>query len=216
MRPTVRATLVATAIAAASAAVPAAAHAQQALKLGFVDVATVMEQVPGRQQAEQTLEREGNGIQAEMQRMSDSLQTLVGNYQRQQATLTPAQRTQREQDLQRREQEYRARAQQLQQRGMQRQQEVSGQFESLVREAINDVRTTGGFTMIFASGANSALLAADRSLDVTDQVLARIRTLAASRPARATPTAGGQAQPASGPVAAPAGAARPRATPPGN
>jgi hypothetical protein len=70
--------------------------------------------------------------------------------------------------------------------------------------------------MIFASGANSAMLAADRSLEVTDQVVARMRTIAATRPAGGAPAAGGQAQPASGPVSAPAGAARPRATPPGN
>jgi outer membrane protein len=214
MRPTVRAALAAITIAAASAA-PAAAHAQQAPKLAYVDVGAVMEQVPGRQQAEQTLEREITGIRGELQRMQDSLQLLVGNYQRQQASLTAAQRTQREQELQRQQQAFGQRAQQLQQRGEQRQQEVSGQFESLVREAINDVRTSGGYAMIFAGGANSAMLSADRTLDVTDQVLARMRTVAASRPAGAAPTAANQA-PSGGPVAAPAGAARPRTTPPGN
>jgi outer membrane protein len=216
MRQTLRAAVAALALAGGTALVPAAAHAQATPKLGYVDVAIVMEQVPGRQQAQQQFEQEANGIRSELQRLNDSLQTLVGNYQRVASTLTAAQRTTREQDLQRRQQEFAQRAQQLQERGSQREQELANRFESLVREAINDIRTTGGYAMIFASGPNSAMLAADRSLDVTDQVLARMRTIAASRPA----TAGGapaqpQAAPATGaPVAAPAGAARPR--PPAN
>lgn len=218
MRPTLRAVTGALALAAAVAA-PRAGQAQQALKIGHVDVAVVMEQIPGRQQVEQDLEREVGGIQNELQRMNDSLQLLVTNFQRQQATLTAAQRTAREQEFQRKQQEFQQRAQQLNQRGQARTQEVQGQMESLVREAINDVRTTGGYSLIFAAGANSALLSADRALDVTDQVLARMRTIAAARPLSARTAAGAQgaqapatapaAAPAAGPVAAPAGAARP-------
>jgi outer membrane protein len=61
----------------------------------------------------------------------------------------------------------------------------------MVRQAIDDVRTTDGYAMIFAAGTNSAMLSADKSLDVTDKVLARMRTIAANRPAAtARPTTG--------------------------
>jgi hypothetical protein len=63
--------------------------------------------------------------------------------------------------------------------------------------------------MIFASGQNSAMLSADRSLDVTDQVTARMRTIAAARggaPAAGAGRRAGRRAPGGGP----AGAARPR------
>ncbi|GJG87545.1 hypothetical protein tb265_27260 [Gemmatimonadetes bacterium T265] len=207
MRSPVRAATAALVLTAASASVRPAA-AQAAAKFGYVEVATVLEQVPGRADAQQTLEREGQAIQAEAARMNDSLNTMTAAYQRAQATLTPAQRQTRERELQAKQQEYQQRFQALQERGARRQQELAGGFETLVRQAIEDVRTTGGYTMIFASGPNSPMLAADKSLDVTDQVLARIRTVAAAR-GTAPATAARPAAPA-GAAPATAGAARPR------
>ncbi len=215
MRVIARAGAGALALTLAAAARPACAQA--APKFGYVDVGQVMEQVPGRTEAQQSFEREANGIRAEVQRMQDSLQALVTGYQRQQPTLTPAQRQTRERELQQRQQQYAQRAQALQERGARREQELANQFEGVVRQAIEDVRTGGGYSMIFASGANSAMLAADRSLDVTAQVTARMRTIAAARPAggAAAPAGGAAAAPAGAapggaPAAAPAGAARPR------
>ncbi len=190
-----------------TAAAARPAGAQAAPKFGYVDVGQVMEAVPGRAEAQQSFEREATGIRAEVQRMQDSLQALVTGYQRQQSTLTAAQRQTRERELQQRQQQYAQRAQALQERGARREQELANQFEGVVRQAIEDVRTGGGYAMIFAAGANSAMLAADKSLDVTPQVTARMRTIAAARPAGAAPAA---AAPAGAPAAAPAGAARPR------
>ena len=99
----------------------------------------------------------------------------------------------------------------LQERGARREQELATQFEGTVRQAINDVRASGSYAMIFAAGQNSAMLSADKSLDVTDQVTARMRTLAAARPPAGAAGAARPAGASSGaPVAAPAGAARPR------
>ena len=211
MRLTLRAAVAALSLAVAAPLVaPSTAAAQQAPRLAYVDVAQVMEQVPGRAEATQQFEREATGIRAELQRMQDSLQAMVQSYQRTTASLTAAQRTAREKELQGKQQEYQQRAQALQERGQAREQELANTFETLVRDAINDVRAADGYAMIFASGANSAMLAADRSLDVTDKVLARMRTIAASRPAGARPATSTGA-----PVAAPAGVARPK-TPPGN
>jgi outer membrane protein len=213
MRSPLRAAVAALALTfAATAAAPSSAAAQQ-LKLGYVDVTTVMDQIPGRADAQATFEKEAQGIRAELQRMSDSLQTRVQNYQREQASLTAAQRQAREKALQELQQGYQQRAQALQERGAQREQELTGGFESLVRDAINDVRTTDGFSMIFAMGSSSALLSAEKSFDVTDKVLARMRTIAATRPATGRPQT-----PAStgAPVAAPAGVSRPGTRPPGN
>ena len=147
MRLSLRAAAAALAIGAAVAS-PAAA--QTAPKFGYVDVAQVMDQVPGRAEAQAAFQKEAEGIRAEMQRMSDSLQNAVQAYQKEQASLTAAVRQTREKTLQDRQQTYQQRAQQLQERGAAREQELVDRFEKIVRDAINDVRTSDGFSMIFA------------------------------------------------------------------
>jgi outer membrane protein len=217
MRFPIRAALAAVVLAAV-AATPAAARAQ-APKLAYVDVATLMDQAPGRADAQKQFEAEATAIRDEEKRMSDSLDAAVQSYQKQQATMTAAQKQTREKQLQDMQAGFQQRAQALEQRGQQRQQELSGQFEGLVRDAINDVRTADGYSMVFASGASSAMLAADKSLDITDKVLARMRTIAATRPAATSAPASrpgsnnSTAAPApstGAPVAAPAGASRPK------
>lgn len=214
MRLSVRAAAAALVFTAAPAAVRSAAAqapAAAAPKIAYVDVATVLDAVPGRAEAQQTLEREGQAIQAEIARMNDSLNALGAAYQKAQSTLTPAQRQTREKEFTTRQQEYQARFQALQERGARRQQELAGGFESLVRQAIGDVRTSGGYAMVFAAGPNSPMLSADASLDVTDQVVTRVKSLSASR-GGAAPTTTGAAATRPAPVgAAPsaAGAARP-------
>ena len=212
MRFQIRASLVACALAAL-VATPVAARAQ-APRLAYVDVATLMEQAPGRAEAVKAFEGEAAQIRAEQQRMSDSLDAAVGAYQKGQATMTAAAKATKEKQLQEMQAGFQQRAQELEQRGQARQTELSQQFESLVRDAINDVRTADGYAMVFASGSSSAMLAADKSLDITDKVMTRMRTLAASRPAT-TPNRPGAAPaspaPSTGaPVAAPAGATRPK------
>jgi outer membrane protein len=211
MRHQFRAAIAALAVVAL-AATPGAAGAQ-APKLAYVDVGILMEQAPGRAEAVKQFETEAGAIRSELQRMSDSLDALVQAYQKDQAGLAAAARTARERALQTRQGEYQQRAQTLQQRGQQREAELSTTFETLVRDAINDVRTADGYSMVFASGPNSAMLSGDKSLDITDRVLARMRTIASTRPATPAGTrpAGTTAAPTTGaPVAAPAGAARPR------
>lgn len=206
MRSPIRAALAALAFAA-PLLVPAAARAQQAPKIAYVDVAVLMEQAPGRADAQKQFEGEATVIRAELQRMSDSLDAMVQAYQKEAPTLAATVKSTREKSLQAKQQEYQQRAQALQQKGQDREQELTGSFESLVRDAINDVRTADGYTMVFASGPASAMLSADKSLDITDRVLARMRTVASNRPAATSspakpPTAPGAA------AAAPAGVTR--------
>jgi outer membrane protein len=199
----------AVAAVALCAALPVAAHAQQAPKIAYVDVSVLMDQAPGRTEAQSQFEKEAQAIRAELQRMSDSLDTAVQAYQKVEGTLTAAQKSARQKDLQDRQAGYQQRAQALQQRGQVREQELVGGFEKLVRDAIDDVRTTEGYAMVFASGPNSAMLSADKSLDITDKVLARMRTIAAARPVAGAGTGTPAAKPA-GATPAPAGATRPK------
>jgi outer membrane protein len=137
---------------------------------------------------------------------------MVQAYQKESATMTATAKSTREKTLQGKQQEYQQRAQALQAKGQAREQELTGSFEALVRDAINDVRTAEGYTMVFASGPASAMLSADKSLDITDKVLARMRTVASTRPATATPKPATTPAAPGAAAAAPAGATRPKPT----
>ena len=132
MRLSPRAAVAAMVLGLGGLAAPAAAQAP--MKVGYVDVAQVMEQVPGRADAQAAFEKEAQGIRAELQRMSDSLQTAVQAYQKEQATLTAAVRQTREQTLQQRQQSYQQRAQALQERGAQPARDL------VAREAVEAIR----------------------------------------------------------------------------
>jgi outer membrane protein len=52
----------------------------------------------------------------------------------------------------------------------------------IVRAAIEEIRTEGGYAMIFSGDQNSPIVAADKNLDLTDRVVARLKTKAATAP----------------------------------
>lgn len=212
MRSPIRAALAALALAVAVPALAPSAARAQAPKIAYVDVAVLMDQAPGRAEAQKQFEGEANAIRAELQRMSDSLDAMVQSYQKESATMTATAKSTREKTLQGKQQEYQQRAQALQAKGQAREQELTGSFEALVRDAINDVRTAEGYTMVFASGPASAMLSADKSLDITDKVLARMRTVASTRPATAAPKPATTPAAPGAAAAAPAGATRPKPT----
>lgn len=195
-------------LAAVAAAVPAAAQSAP-LKVAFVNTQAVFESAPGRAEASATFEREAQGFQQQVQRMSDSLNTLVTEYRRVESTLTPEQRTQRQQAIQAKQQEYEQRASQIDQQAAQRREALMTPLLEQVRSAIEAVRAEGGYAFILSSDPSSSVLVAyDRNLDITDRVVARLRTMGPPRPAAATPAPTQPANP--GPASAPSGVTRPR------
>ena len=76
---------------------------------------------------------------------------------------------------------------------------------------VDDVRASDGLAMIFDIGGQAnPIVAMDRNLDLSDKVIARLRTMPATRPvaAPARPAPAPAARP-NGPVSAPAGVRRP-------
>ena len=80
-----------------------------------------------------------------------------------------------------------------------------------VRKALDDLRVEGGYSFIFDVANSSFIVAADKNLDVTEQVIAKLRTMTK---ADATPPAGPTTRPAGvqarPPVKPPHAVTRPR------
>ena len=52
-----------------------------------------------------------------------------------------------------------------------------------IKQAIEDVRVEGGYAMIFNADQGSPIVAVDKSLNVTDRVLTRLKGTTAAAPA---------------------------------
>lgn len=202
MRSIVRATpAVAILLAMAS---PLAAQQPAAGRIAYVNPQALFANAPGRVQAESAFVKETESYRAELNRMSDALNTMVTAYQKDEPRLTAADKERRQRAIGLKEDSLRGRQQQLEQQASQRQSELMAPIMEAVRKVLEDIRAEDGYAMIFSSepGA-SPILAADKNLDITDRVVARLKTMAAIKPAPAAPTRPGATN-------TPAGVTRPK------
>lgn len=146
----------------------------QTLKLGWINSAEILEEAPGARQASEEFNRYLQGSYAEIERMSSELQALMDQYDRAQLTLTPEARDRRQQEIQRKQQEYQARMEELEEQAAQRQQELVQPIMDRVNQVIDQLREEGGYAIIFDVAAGS-IIAVDPSLDLTPEVLRRLR-----------------------------------------
>jgi outer membrane protein len=202
MRSTTRTVLIASMLANAGLAA-----AQQApARIAYVNPQALFENAPGKVQAESTFKKETEGYRAELGKMSDALTAMVAAYQKDEAKLTTAQKEQRQRAIGLKEDSLRGRQQQLEQQASIRQNELMAPIMESVRNVLETIREEGGYAMILSSEPGSSpILAADKNLDITERVVARLKTVAATKPPVTAP------KPAAGaPANAPSGVARPK------
>ncbi len=203
---------VVTSAVGAQGATPATPAAPVVLKVAYLNSSQVLEGAPGRAEALAQFEKETQPMRTQMQRMQDSLQAVIGEYQKAAPQLTPAQRSQREATIGGRQQEYQQRAQQMQQAAQVRQEELMAPIMEQVNKVIQDVRAEDGYSFIFDSGAQVPfIVSADKNLDITSRIIDRLKSLGPPKPTAptVTPTAATPPKPpTTGPVAAPAGVTR--------
>ncbi len=198
MRAGIRAAVAAMAVGIAGAT--AGAQAPATSKIAFVNTQTIFEQAPGRAEAEQAWNAESGKYQEQLKRMNDSLNTLVESYQKAEATLTAAQKDTRQKAIRTKQEEYQGRAQQLEQQAGSRRDALLQPIMERIQKALDDIRAEDGYAMILNREASGGMIvSADKNLDITDRVVARLRTMGT------TPVA----KPAA-PAAAPTGVTRPK------
>lgn len=209
MRSTNRVAALAASMLALWSGVAAAQQSSSASsRIAYVNPQALFENAPGRTEAEATFRRETETYRAELNRMSDALSKLVADYQKDEAKLAAADKERRQRAIQAKEDTLRARQQQLEQQAGQRQNELMAPIMEAVRKVLEDIRSEDGYAMILSSEPGSSpILAADKNLDITERVVARLKTVAATKPAPA------QQRPTGAPTSAPAGVTRPK--PPG-
>lgn len=164
---------------AAAVAAPLAAQGPQ--KFAYVDSRRVIAEAPGAAEAQATFEQEIQAFQTELQGLEAELQTMFDDYERQQVTLSPDARRERQEAIRTKQAEYQQRAQQMEMRAAQRQTELVEPIMARIQTVLSEIQRAEGYAFIFDSAAG-AVVAADPALDLTEQVLSRLRTGSAGQP----------------------------------
>ena len=164
-------------------------------KIAYINSALLLQQAPGRAEAEAQFDREVGAYRLQIQRMDDSLKTLVAAFDRDAAKMDSVAREARRTSIGQREAEYQTRARGLDSTMQVRQAQLVKPIMERVQAVIETIRTEDGYSMIFDVGAQtSVVVAADKKLDLTDRVLARLKSQGI--PPAAAPTSGAVPQPA--------------------
>jgi outer membrane protein len=158
-----------------AAAVPAAA--QSAPKYAYINSQRIIAEAPGAQSARQALERDMEGYRKELGALEEEIRKLITDYEQKQSMLSAEAKRQQEQQIQQKQNEYRQRAAQLEEQYGRRQQELVEPVMKQIQDVIDALRKEGNYAMIF-DAASGAIISADTALDLTDQVLTRLKATA--------------------------------------
>lgn len=153
--------------------------ASSQFKIAFVNTGVLLDNAPGRTQAESTYARETRGYSDQLKKMNDSLNTMFAAYQKQEPTLTAAQKETKQAALRNLQQALQEKQQQLSQQAQAKQNELMAPIMEQVKKVLDDIRVEDGYSMII-SGDPNLILSYDKNLDITDRVVARLRTVASS------------------------------------
>jgi outer membrane protein len=156
------------------------AAAQGTPKLGFINSQRIIAEAPGAQTARQTLEREMEGYRKEMGQLEEQIQKLVTDYEQKRSMLSADARTKQEEAIMQKQREAQQRAMQLEDQAAKRQSELVEPVMRKIQEVIDSIRDEGKYAMIFDVAAGG-VIAADPALDLTDQVLSRLRPTATNK-----------------------------------
>lgn len=183
-----------------SVLVPVVAAAQgqpPAPRFAFVDSRAILQRAPGSAELQAQITRERTAAQESVSKLQDSLRTMYDTYMKEKPTLTAAQVQQRETALQAKNTEFDQRVSQMDQDMQQRQFDLIQPMMTQIREVLDNIRNEESYLFIFDIGNDPGLIvAADRNLDITDRVVARLKPITTTVAPRPDSTRNGPTRPA--------------------
>lgn len=175
MRTAFRASVVALALVGLLAAAQQIQQANGA-KIAFVNGRELLQQAPGRAEAQATLDREVAGFDASVKRLGDSVQAKQRRYQTEEATLSPAARDTRQKEITAALEHYSKVRDSLETVVQRRQADLFQPILDMVNRVLAEVRTEEGYAVIHdISAQGGGIVAYDKNLDITDRILPRVK-----------------------------------------
>jgi len=156
--------------------------AAQGAKIGYINSQSILAEAPGAKEAQTKFDSDMQQYKTEVTQMQTELEALVKQYEAQQAMLSPSAKQTRETDIRTKQKAYQDRLAAIDQRAGQRQQELVQPVMDKINQVIEQIRAEGSYSLIF-DVSGGGVVAADPGLDLTPEVIRRLK-------AAATPTAG--------------------------
>lgn len=150
------------------------AEAQQTGRFAYINSQRILAQAPGAQEAQRQFEQDMTRYRAQVDSLGRALEQAQQSFERQQSTLSADARQQRQQALQQQFGQYQQQVGELEETAQRRQAELVQPIMQRISQVIEQIRTEGNYAMIFDASAG-ALITADPALDLTEQVLQRLR-----------------------------------------
>jgi len=146
------------------------------LKIAFINASALLRGMPGYAKAESTFTKEAEVANGEAQKLRAGFDSVVAQYQQQQAMLTPTNRTAREKQLQAQQDSLQGKLQQLQGRVDAKERELLTPMQDRLKAIIEGMRAEGNYALIIDLGNNASqnIVAYDKSLDITLRVAQRL------------------------------------------
>lgn len=152
---------------------PAQAGAQ---RLAYLNSRAILAQTPGYAQAETTFSRELNTSREEVARLQASLDSAANDFETASVLLSPSAKQAKQRELVAQQQTVTQRQQELQDRMQARERELLEPLQQRVQAVIEGIRAEMNYAMIFDVAAmGGAMVAADRTLDITPVVIQRLQ-----------------------------------------
>jgi outer membrane protein len=189
----------------AHAQAPAAAATP---RFAYIRSQDVLAQTPGRAELEQKFNKEVDSARAVEKIWGDSINAMLGDLARNDATMSADQKTARQAQVREKQAQYQQRAQALEKQVQDDNQRMVAPIYARVNTVLEAIRNEGNYAFIFdAQAQGGSVLAADKNLDITDQVITRMR---AAGPLTSAPSTGAPTKSPAGPTSAPSGVTRPK------
>ena len=152
----------------------AGAKAQQ---YALIDMEYILEHIPAYEQANTRLEQASAKWQAEIEKVTKEAQTLYKNYQSAAASLSDAQRTQREEAIVAKEKsaaELRRKYFGPEGEMYKLQDELIQPIQDDIYEAVKAIATRRGYDLVVDRSSANSIIFASPSIDISNDVLARL------------------------------------------
>jgi len=153
----------------------AAAYQQASGGIGLVNLDAIMEQTPGYQDALNNFQQEFSPVEGELQGMAAARDSMIQDFERQAALLSPTARGEKEMEIRQLQQQLTTRAEELQVRMGERERELLAPLEERVQVVIDGIRAERNLSVVFDLTRTQGIVAADQTVDLTALVIQRLQ-----------------------------------------
>lgn len=145
----------------------------QELKIGYVDVERILDNIPGKEEVRKILEEESGAWRAQAEEKMAELQKLREDYESQKLILSPEKKKAKEDEIAIKEEEFNKLWLELQDKAQKRNAELTQPILDKAEKAINAVAERENYSVIFDSSV-AAIVYGIAELDITDSVIEEI------------------------------------------